>query len=189
MKVCGHNNQVADRATGIIMNVKTGEILAMAVSGDYDPNNPFAISDPTVQAQIDAITDEEKKSKALGDARTAQWRNKAISDTYYPGSVFKMVTLSMALEENLVNENTTFTCTTVFHSKGKSRFTVGNGLAMAYKILWNQPVIPATRFLSIWGNCWERKPLSNILRPLVLVKKLALTCQVKPAVFIKMQTP
>ncbi len=108
------NNQVANRATGIIMNVKTGEILAMAVSGDYDPNNPFTISDPTVQAQIDAITDEEKKSKALGDARTAQWRNKAISDTYYPGSVFKMVTLSMALEENLVNENTTFTCTGSF---------------------------------------------------------------------------
>ena len=95
------NNQVANRATGIIMNVKPGKSWPWQFPGIPIPNNPFTISDPTVQAAIDAITDEEKKSKALGDARTAQWRNKAISDTYYPGSeCLKMVTLSMALEEN-----------------------------------------------------------------------------------------
>lgn len=105
------NNQVANRATGIIMNVKTGAILAMAVSGDYDPNQPFVISDAAEKARIDAIEDEEQRAKELSAARTRQWRNKAVSDTYYPGSVFKMITLSMAFEENLVNEKTTFTCT------------------------------------------------------------------------------
>lgn len=103
-------NKVANRATGIVMNVKTGAVLAMAVSGDFDPNEPFAI-DPAEQQRIDAITDEEQKSKELANARTKQWRNKAVSDTYNPGSVFKMITLSMAFEENITNENASFTCT------------------------------------------------------------------------------
>ncbi len=103
-------NKVANRATGIVMNVKTGAVLAMAVSGDFDPNEPFVI-DAEEQKRIDAITDEEEKAKALANARTQQWRNKAVSDTYNPGSVFKMITLSMAFEENITTENNSFTCT------------------------------------------------------------------------------
>ncbi len=104
------NNKVLNRATAIMMDVNTGEILGMAVKGDFDPNDPFTIADPEVAKQIEALPEEEKAA-AKSDAWQKQWRNKAVSDTYYPGSVFKMVTASMAIEENVVNENTTFTCT------------------------------------------------------------------------------
>lgn len=104
------NNKVENRATGIVMNVKTGEIVAMAVKGDYDPNNPFVIADEEERARIAELSEEEQQ-EATSAALQAQWRNKAVSDTYYPGSVFKMVTLSMALEENVATEETTFTCT------------------------------------------------------------------------------
>ncbi len=103
------NNKVENRATGIVMNVKTGEIVAMAVKGDYDPNNPFVLTDEAERNRI-ATLPEEEQQQAKTTALEAQWRNKAVSDTYFPGSVFKMVTLAMALEENVVNEQTVFTC-------------------------------------------------------------------------------
>lgn len=92
------------------MNVKTGAILGMAVKGDFDPNDPFTISDPVKAAEINKITDPTKKSEAKQQALQEQWRNKCISDTYYPGSVFKMITGSGAMEEKLVTENTPFNC-------------------------------------------------------------------------------
>ncbi len=104
------NNQVENGATGIVMNVNTGEIVAMAVKGDYDPNNPFIVADEEERARIAELPEEEQQA-ATTAALEEQWRNKAVSDTYFPGSVFKMVTLSMALEENVANEETVFTCT------------------------------------------------------------------------------
>lgn len=103
------NNNVGNRATAICMNVKTGAILGMAVSGDFDPNDPYTITDEDVIAAINALPEEERY-QAESNALQAQWRNKAVSDTYYPGSVFKIITLSAALEENLVDENDTFSC-------------------------------------------------------------------------------
>ncbi len=103
------NNKVQNRATGIVMDVNTGEIIAMAVKGDFDPNNPREIADPVERARIESLPEEERGA-ALEAAQLAQWRNKAVSDTYYPGSVFKMCTGSMGLEENLINENSTYTC-------------------------------------------------------------------------------
>jgi stage V sporulation protein D (sporulation-specific penicillin-binding protein) len=104
------NNNVQNRACAIVMNVKTGAILGMAVKGDFDPNSPFTISDSAKAAEIAKITDSQQKSDATQKALQEQWRNKCISDTYYPGSVFKMVTGSAALEEKLVTENTVFSC-------------------------------------------------------------------------------
>lgn len=104
------NNKVQNRGCAIVINVKTGAILGMAVKGDFDPNNPFVIADSTKAAQINAITNSEEKKKATNAALQEQWRNKCISDMYFPGSVFKMVTGSAAMEENLVNENTPFNC-------------------------------------------------------------------------------
>ena len=103
-------NNVQNRGCAIVMNVKTGAILGMAVKGDFDPNNPFKIADPTEAAAIDKITDPAQKKAATQQAQQEQWRNKVISDTYYPGSVFKMVPGSAALEENLVSEGTVFNC-------------------------------------------------------------------------------
>lgn len=104
------NNKVQNRGCAIVMNVNTGAILGMAVKGDFDPNNPFVIADPSKAAEIAKITDSAQKSAAKQKALQEQWRNKCISDTYYPGSVFKMVTGSAAMEENLVSENTMFNC-------------------------------------------------------------------------------
>ncbi|WBY64572.1 penicillin-binding transpeptidase domain-containing protein [Thermocaproicibacter melissae] len=104
------NNKVQNRGCAIVMNVKTGAILAMAVKGDFDPNNPFVIDDPQKAAEIEAITDPDKKSEAKQKALQEQWRNKCISDVYFPGSVFKMITASAALEEKLVSEDTPFNC-------------------------------------------------------------------------------
>ncbi len=103
-------NKVGNRACAIVMNVKTGAILGMAVKGDFDPNNPFVVADPVEAAKINSITDEKEKTAALKAAREKQWRNKSVSDTYYPGSVFKMCTASMGLEEGVVSENSTFFC-------------------------------------------------------------------------------
>ncbi len=103
-------NKVGDRAGAIVMNVKTGEILGMAVKGDFDPNDPFTVADQTEASLIAAMPQGEQRTAALAAAREKQWRNKMVSDTYYPGSVFKTITGSAALEEGLVTENTGFSC-------------------------------------------------------------------------------
>lgn len=155
LEACG----ALEGGTAVLMNVKTGAILALSTKGDYDPNDPFTISQEaedaipekvedalkkaqekeqqelnTLQLAIDnAETDEARAEakKALADyeridvtalrdeltdqmwaeAQNKQWRNKAVSDTYYPGSVFKMVTGSMAMESGVASEDSTYTCT------------------------------------------------------------------------------
>lgn len=101
-------NQIAERGAAVVMNVKTGAILAMAVKGDFNPNQPFVLSAED-QAKVDSLEGEEK-DKLKGELLNRQWRNKAVSDTYEPGSVFKVVTASIAIEENLVNKNNSFYC-------------------------------------------------------------------------------
>ena len=111
-------HEVQNRAVGIVMNVKTGEILAMSTKPDFDPNEPSAIYDTTTAEALaeqleEAGGDEEKLDayyEALGEAQLAQWRNKAISDPYEPGSVFKLITASAALETGTVTGSTPFYC-------------------------------------------------------------------------------
>ena len=93
----------------IAMNPKTFEILAMANYENFDPNNYAQISE-TAQSVIDEEPDEEKKAQLLSEARYKQWRNKILSDTYEPGSVSKILTLAMALEENIFTETDRFYC-------------------------------------------------------------------------------
>jgi len=101
--------EIAERGAVMVMNVNTGAMLAMAVSGDFNPNEPFTLSAED-QAKVDAEKDEEKKSKLRSELLNRQWRNKAVSDTYEPGSVFKIFTASTALEENLISQKSTFAC-------------------------------------------------------------------------------
>lgn len=98
-----------NRGCCIVMNVNTGAIVAMATKGDFDPNDPMTVTDPTEQAQIAQLSGDDQ-SKALKAAREAQWVNKPISDFYEPGSVFKTFTLSAALEEGVVSDASTFYC-------------------------------------------------------------------------------
>lgn len=93
----------------IVMDVNTGAILAMTSMDNYDLNDYLTVSQEK-QEQIDQIEDEEEKAEALKEARLSQWRNKAINDTYEPGSVFKIITLAMALEEGVVSKNDSFYC-------------------------------------------------------------------------------
>ena len=97
-------------AVGLVMDVDTGGILALAIKNDYDPNDPFTIFDEDKAAEIAQIEDEEERAQAYSDAQQAQWRNKAISDTYEPGSVFKSITASSALEEGVVTLEDNFYC-------------------------------------------------------------------------------
>ena len=97
---------IRNGAGAIAMDVNTGAILAMASLGGYDLNNFLDVSEEAKNA----IEEAEDKDKALAEAQTRQWRNKALSDTYEPGSTFKIITLSMALEEGAVGMNDTFFC-------------------------------------------------------------------------------
>lgn len=102
-------NQIAERGAAVVMNVNTGAILAMSVKGDFDPNAPFTLS-AADQKKVDGTEGDEEKKKVQSELLNRQWRNKAVSDTYEPGSVFKAVTAAIALEENLVNKNSSFFC-------------------------------------------------------------------------------
>jgi stage V sporulation protein D (sporulation-specific penicillin-binding protein) len=103
-------NEVAERGCVIVMCVKTGSILAMATKGDFDLNEPRAIADEDVRMMLETL-DPEILPQSLSEAQQAQWRNKAVNDTYEPGSVFKIFTAAMALEEQLVNlETARFGC-------------------------------------------------------------------------------
>lgn len=89
---------VENRAVGIVMDVNTGAILAMATMPDYNLQDPYTIADEALAAQIAAIADENERADARYTAQWAQWRNKAVADLYYPGSVFKVITASAALD-------------------------------------------------------------------------------------------
>ena len=98
-----------NRACGIIMNAKTGEILAMSSEPGFDLNTPGTIYDTKIAQQLATLSDADYKTQ-YPIAREKQWKNKAITELYYPGSVFKVVTGSAALEEKVIDLNTTFQC-------------------------------------------------------------------------------
>ena len=121
-------NAATNRGCAIVMNVNTGAILAMATKPDFDPNEPFTVTDPYTLSLLEQFKDQQNEStgdssesddaddaqtpyeKAYQQAMNEQWRNKAISDVYDPGSVFKTVTGSSAIEEGVVTEQSSFYC-------------------------------------------------------------------------------
>ena len=108
-------HHVAARAVGIVMDVNTGAVLAMASSPDYDLNDPNSIVDATQAAKLeelknDPTVSEEEYAKALSDAQLQQWANKNMRLSYEPGSTFKPVVVAAALEEGVIDDNSTFYC-------------------------------------------------------------------------------
>lgn len=120
----------------LVMDPNTGAVLAMASSPEFDPNNYSVVTDSFLQADIEAeipaiyeqlktenaakpadeqLTDQElqdkARSQATASARETQWRNRTIREPYEPGSTFKALVLAAALEEGVVSESDTFTCT------------------------------------------------------------------------------
>ena len=102
-------HHVAARAVGIVMEVNTGAVLAMSTTPAYDPNQPRVIYDRAARQAVEALSGSQRAA-ALQLAQQTQWRNKAVSDLYEPGSVFKLITCAAALDAGAVSKNSTFYC-------------------------------------------------------------------------------
>ena len=117
LELCVSQHQVINRACGIIMNCNTGAVLAMATAPSFDLNNPSELKSSfdlqtLAEMKESGATEEELDAKEAA-FREQQWKNKAITELYYPGSVFKTVTCASALEEEVVSMNSTFHCAAV----------------------------------------------------------------------------
>ena len=127
---------VKNGAFGLVMNCKTGEILAMATLGSYDPNHYQQLGDPMEAERIQSLRQsyeafpegspqwkqgKEAYEKALSAARLRQWRNRVISDGYEPGSTFKVLTMAAALDTGAIDLSTDFYCRGAEQIPGRSQ--------------------------------------------------------------------
>ncbi len=129
----------ADNVYGIVMNTKTGAVLGMCNVPDYNSNSPFEISEKA-QAVIDALETDEEKNKEFSNAQQMQWKNKAIADFYYSGSVYKVFLVAGALEEGVIDENTSYSChgtITVGDRTVKDYNPIGHGMETPLTLLVN----------------------------------------------------
>lgn len=117
--------EIQNGAAAIVMDVDTGAILSMASLGNFDLNDYQTISAESEAKIAEDAQSDEDYDRLYGLAQQLQWRNKALSDTYEPGSTFKIITLAMALNEGVVNENSSFYCggsiSVTGDAEGKSR--------------------------------------------------------------------
>lgn len=102
---------IKNGAVAVMMDVDTGGILGLATYPYYDPNDPFTILDQNLLEQVEAVPEGDERIEVKREAMSVQWRNKAVSDLYYPGSVYKMCVGSMGIEEGLITEDSQYTCT------------------------------------------------------------------------------
>ena len=114
---------VRNGAFGMVMNVNTGEILAMATLGSYDPNAYLEIADEDTAQELEQLraSGSERYQEALTAARLKQWRNRCISDGYEPGSTFKVLTMAAALDSGAITLNTGFHCGGAEQIPGRSQ--------------------------------------------------------------------
>ena len=127
---------VQNGAFGLVMNAKTGEILAMATLGSYDPNNYLELADPDAASQVELLRQsylsqpegseayeagKQAYTEALSAARLKQWRNRVLSDGYEPGSTFKVLTMAAALDCGAIDLNTSFYCSGSEQIPGRSQ--------------------------------------------------------------------
>lgn len=125
------NEYQAKGAYGVVMNCNTGAVLAMSSLPDYDCNEPYKLTYSKDKKAIKKLSDKTAKQEAESAAVQNQWRNFTVSNTYVPGSVFKTFVASAALEENVVNLNTTYNCTgsiQVDKYKMKCHYHPGHGM-------------------------------------------------------------
>ena len=148
---------VQNGAFGLVMNCKTGEILAMATLGSYDPNNYLEIADADTAAELEALklqyqanpedskayqTGKKAYQEALTAARLKQWRNRVLSDGYEPGSTFKVLTMAAALDCGAIDLETNFYCKGSEQIPGRSQLlhcwrSAGHGAEKTAQALQN----------------------------------------------------
>lgn len=133
------NHNVKNRATGVVMDTATGAILAMATSSPFNPNSPYVL-DEISQEKLDLSgfsegSDEYNNYKR--ELMNIMWSNKAVSETYEPGSTFKIITVSTALETGVANLSDRFSCVGFYevggwHIKCHKITGHGSGFTLAY---------------------------------------------------------
>ncbi len=148
---------VQNGAFGLVMNAKTGEILAMATLGSYDPNHYSELTDPKAVEQLDRLREaylsenegseryhagKKAYTDALNAARLKQWRNRVLSDGYEPGSTFKVLTMAAALDCGAIDLNTPFHCSGSEQIPGRSQLlhcwrSTGHGAEQTPQALQN----------------------------------------------------
>ncbi|MEE1035802.1 MAG: penicillin-binding transpeptidase domain-containing protein, partial [Oscillospiraceae bacterium] len=148
---------VQNGAFGLVMNCKTGEILAMATLGSYDPNNYLELADPDATAEVEELkqrylsqpegsdayaSGKKTYADALSAARLKQWRNRVLSDGYEPGSTFKVLTMAAALDCGAIDLNTGFHCSGAEQIPGRSQLlhcwrSTGHGAEQTPQALQN----------------------------------------------------
>ena len=148
---------VKNGAFGLVMDCKTGQILAMATLGSYDPNQYLLIGDTTAAENLEQqrlyylsfpegseeyLAGKDAYEKALSAARLKQWRNRCLSDGYEPGSTFKVLTMAAALDCGAIDLNTPFHCSGAEQIPGRSQLlhcwrSVGHGAQKTPQALQN----------------------------------------------------
>ena len=148
---------VQNGAFGLVMNCKTGEILAMATLGSYDPNSYLELTDPDTIAEVEGLKQfylsqpegsdayaagKKAYAEALSAARLKQWRNRVLSDGYEPGSTFKVLTMAAALDCGAIDLNTGFHCSGAEQIPGRSQLlhcwrSTGHGAEQTPQALQN----------------------------------------------------
>lgn len=122
LETCVSQHQVINRASAIIMNCKTGGILAMATTPSYDLNNPSEIVGTYPKQVLEEMkangASEDELAEKEAEFREQQWKNKAVVELYNPGSVFKTITCAAALDEEVINMNSTFRCDGIYNVAG-----------------------------------------------------------------------
>jgi stage V sporulation protein D (sporulation-specific penicillin-binding protein) len=121
LEIAVEEHDVRNRAFCIVMEIKTGRILAMATKPDFDPNSPFEIYDPSALERLEQYEPEsDDYYTALKAEQERQWQNKAVSTPYEPGSVSKIITAAAALEEGAISLKSSFDCTGIIHVAGNN---------------------------------------------------------------------
>ncbi len=116
-----NDSAAGNRVTGIVMDVNTGGILGMATYPSFDLNSPYTLDEDS-QAELEEFEDgSEEQDKKFSDLLYTMWKNKAITELYEPGSTFKIITTSMALEEDLITFDTPFNCPGYWMVEGWSK--------------------------------------------------------------------
>ena len=148
---------VQNGAFGLVMEVKTGKILAMATLGSYDPNDYLTIADPDALAEVEALKEKYLSfpegseayqegmaayKQAVTGARLKQWRNRVLSDGYEPGSTFKVLTMAAALDSGAIDLQTDFYCKGAEQIPGRSQLlhcwrSAGHGAEKTAQALQN----------------------------------------------------